>query len=368
MSAPARACASASPPAAERRSLSTSSPSQHAAVAVVGVLAEADVGDEQQVGRGAPDGLERRGTMPSGSMRLRADARPSSPGCRTAAPRARRRRRGDGTPPPPGRPRAARPPACSPTGARRRVPGTTNSGWISCAAVDVGLAHQPAQRFAAPQPPRAVGGEATHRPSGLRRSCVGFAKMLHQRRRERRARCSRRDRRRPTARASRAVSAVTGPMQATTGAREASAAARGRPASTKCRTVELLVKVTASTRPAASAARSRRRRLGRGHGPIGDHLVDRRAARAPACPAGSPRARRARQQDTPSPQVFGRRARRAAPRRGTRRARRAGRSRCRPSSAAVSGPIAASRTPASARTSRPSAAKRSKNVRTPLSW
>ena len=73
MSAPARACTRPPPPAAPASDHCRPPRRQQAAVTVVGILAEANVGDEEQTGRRPPDGLEGALHDAVGSVRLRAD-------------------------------------------------------------------------------------------------------------------------------------------------------------------------------------------------------------------------------------------------------------------------------------------------------
>ena len=162
------------------------------------------------------------------------------------------------------RPTAARRRACCATGLLDAAcPGTTNSGRMSWSTLTPRLAHHAAQRLAAPQPARAVGGEATHRTLlGLVDRPRRVAKMLDAAAAgERRRPCSRPGRRRPRRPAARAVSAVIGPMQATTGraARTASRPRRAPSSATKLRTVRAAGEGERVDRAAPRAPRAARR-------------------------------------------------------------------------------------------------------------
>ena len=81
MSAPAAACDTAARTSCSTvASLAISSSIDEAAVAVDGVLAQADVGDDQHVRHFALDGADRRLHRPLGIVGRRADRRPSARG------------------------------------------------------------------------------------------------------------------------------------------------------------------------------------------------------------------------------------------------------------------------------------------------
>ena len=133
MSAPARACVSASLASRSRvASLSTSPSAMHAAVAVVGVLAQADVGDHHQVGHRLLDRPHRLRHDAVVAIRLRAGGvlllGNAEQDHRRNAEVAHRPALLDGAVDRQLRDaRHRRRPDCS-----TRVPGTTNSGRMSC--------------------------------------------------------------------------------------------------------------------------------------------------------------------------------------------------------------------------------------------
>ena len=131
MSAPARACESASRASSSSvASLSTSLPAHHAAMAVVGVLAHADVGDHGEPGHVLLDFANRALHLALVVPRLAAagvlalrdaeqDHRRNAGRVRSRAPRAPRCR-----------PTSARLPASRRSGVRTSRPGQTKYGWI----------------------------------------------------------------------------------------------------------------------------------------------------------------------------------------------------------------------------------------------
>ena len=274
-------------------SLSTSPSSQHAAVAVVGVLAQADVGDEEQARRRAPDGLERArhdAVGVDGAACRRASFDSGMPNSSTA-----------------GTPSVGEPPALLGGAIDRQLGDARHARHRSLDAAarhheqrldelrrrHARLAHQPAERFAPPQPPRAVGGEATHRPPGLTRSRAALQKCSTSAAAQRRRRVVGGTDRRPTCPSSRAVVGRHRPD-----AGDDRAAAAPGPPSGADQLDEVPHRRAAGEGDGVDAPAVERRAqpgdvgIGRRHGPIGDHLVDRRAARARACPAGSAAPRR----------------------------------------------------------------------------
>ena len=92
MSAPARACDTATCASSSSvTSLSTCAVEQHAAVAVGGVLAEADVGDQDQLGHRLAHRAQRRAARRRPRHTPRGRPRPCTPAARTGSPPGRRR-------------------------------------------------------------------------------------------------------------------------------------------------------------------------------------------------------------------------------------------------------------------------------------
>ena len=399
MSAPARACASASLASSSSvASLSTSPLDEHAAVAVVGVLAQADVGDHHQVGQRLLDRAHRARHDAVVAVRLRAGRvlllRNAEQDHRRDAEIAHRaallhrlvdrqlrdaRHRAD----------------------RLRHPRARHDEQRQDELVDAQprLAHHAAQRLVAPQPARSIGREFHQRllasltghgpPKGgsdgaeslprvgarLARPChsttsahlaMRFAREMRQDRLgERRHRVRARLHHDRQARLARRVGGDR--ADAADRARRAAAPRASAPSSaTKCRTVLELVNVTRSTRP-------RRQQLA--------HLARCRCAAAPSRSSPPRRPRRRRRAAAPAgPRAprrraaagrVGRRRRRRAsprrrPRRGTPPARRRPARRALQRRARSPDPTAATRARCSARTSRRSARRRSKNIATPL--
>ena len=165
MSAPARACDTASRASSSSvASLSTSPFAKHAAVAVLGVLAQADVGDDDELRQLALERAHRLLHRPLVVPRL-DPSRPCGRECRTAA---RRRPRASAAS------RASRSssstdvwstPGIDSTGCRTPVPERTNSGSTSCDGIE------PASRARGGAAPRCgADGAGGSRET---RACVG---------------------------------------------------------------------------------------------------------------------------------------------------------------------------------------------------
>src|SRR5262249_30110599 len=339
---------------------------QDTAMPVVRVLAEAHVGDPDQLRGRAPDGFER--------PRDHAIARH-----RCGAPRVlvlRNAEQDDRAHADVGEPAALLGDAIDRLLRHTRhraygpldpAPGDDEERLHQLCAVDVGLADQAAQALGATQPPRPEGGEPAHSPLGI----VDPARLG----KEADVKCA------ISASASaavvkvaasivtgrpssRTVAAVTGPMHASAGGAARSTSCPT--SSTRLRAVELLVSVIASIVPSPTAARISAACAGSG----------RTIRYASTSSTTAPRSRSTRASNGRAPAARGRRNRcpssatspnasinpSATKVRGTR----SGLMRCRSSSRAVSGPIAATRTFPSSRTSRPSLPIRSRNARTPL--
>ena len=170
MSAPARACDTASRASSSSVASLSTSPSRanDAAVPVIGVLAQTDVGDHDELRQLALERahglLHRRLVVPC----FGPDRRPCDRESRTAARRRPRRRAASAHRAASRRPRSGTTPGIDSTGCRTPAPERTNSGSTSC---DAGARSRErvAQRLRATEAARAIGRILGHGPEKLTR-------------------------------------------------------------------------------------------------------------------------------------------------------------------------------------------------------